>query len=93
MLQKNLSKEIKHVEKTQVSDRQNAINDEIKQYLQLGVLLGVCKTAISKDKKLFSDLLAFSIGGAAIGAAVGAIKYRKVSEEIFIKTPNFYASR
>jgi len=93
MLQTKVNNEVRLREETEVLDRKNAIKGEIKQYLQLGLLLGVCKTAISKDKKVFSDLLAFSIGGAAIGAIVGSIKYRKVSEEIFIKTQNFYASR
>ncbi|MCR4558651.1 MAG: hypothetical protein K5685_01060 [Bacteroidales bacterium] len=92
MLQTRINNEIRLREKMQISDRQDAITGEIKQYVKLGLLLGLCKTAVSKDNKLFSNLLAFSIGGAAIGAIVGAIKYRKVSEEIFIKTQNFYAS-
>ncbi|MBR4678172.1 MAG: hypothetical protein IKO99_09235 [Bacteroidales bacterium] len=92
MLQTKVNNAIRLREMPQVIERQDAITGEIKQYAQLGLLLGLCKTAVSKDNKLFSNLLAFSIGGAAIGAAVGAIKYRKVSEEIFIKTQNFYAS-
>ena len=92
MLQTKVSNGMRLRETPQVSDRQDAIKGEIKHYVELGLLLGLCKTAVSKDKKLLSDLLAFSIGGAAIGATVGAIKYRKVSEEIFIKTQNFYAS-
>ncbi len=91
MLQTKVNNAIRLREMPQVIERQDAITGEIKQYAQLGLLLGLCKTAVSKDNKLFSNLLAFSIGGAAIGAAVGAIKYRKVSEEIFIKTQNFYA--
>ena len=92
MLQTKVNNAIRLREKPQVLERQDAIKSEIKQYVKLGLLLGLCKTAVSEDKKLFSNLLAFSIGGAAIGAAVGAVKYRKVSEEIFIKTQNFYAS-
>ena len=92
MLQTKVNNAIRLREKPQVLERQDAIKSEIKQYVKLGLLLGLCKTAVSEDKKLFSNLLAFSIGGAAIGAAVGAVKYRKVSEEIFIKTQNFYVS-
>ncbi|MBR6278746.1 MAG: hypothetical protein IKR41_08325, partial [Bacteroidales bacterium] len=71
MLQTKVNNAIRLREMPQVIERQDAITGEIKQYAQLGLLLGLCKTAVSKDNKLFSNLLAFSIGGAAIGAAVG----------------------